>query len=79
MAIVDLQYCQYHITSGRSLGPNFGIVPGMRRFSKAIERGMKLVVVDPRSSYEASKGEWVPIRPGTDLAFLLGDGPRDAP
>ncbi len=32
---------------------------------------MKLVVVDPRSSYEASKGEWMPIRPGTDLAFLL--------
>lgn len=72
VAIVDLEYCQYHITIGRSLGPNFGIVPGMRRFSKAIERGMKLVVVDPRSSYEASKGELVPIRPGTDLAFLLG-------
>jgi len=71
VAIVDLEYCQYHVTLGRSLGPNFGIVPGMRRFSKAIERGMKLVVVDPRSSYEASKGEWVPIRPGTDLAFLL--------
>jgi anaerobic selenocysteine-containing dehydrogenase len=71
VAIVDLEYCQYHVTMGRSLGPNFGIVPGMRRFSKAIERGMKLVVVDPRSSYEASKGEWVPIRPGTDLAFLL--------
>jgi anaerobic selenocysteine-containing dehydrogenase len=43
----------------------------MRRFARAIERGMKLVVVDPRSSYEASKGEWVPIRPGADLAFLL--------
>ena len=71
VAIVDLEHCQYHITMGRSLGPNFGIVPGMRKFSKAIERGMKLVVVDPRSSYEASKGEWVPIRPGTDLAFLL--------
>jgi anaerobic selenocysteine-containing dehydrogenase len=71
VAIVDLQYCQYHITMGRSLGPNFGIVPGMRKFTRAIERGMKLVVVDPRSSYEASKGEWVPIRPGTDLAFLL--------
>jgi len=71
VAIVDLEHCQYHITMGRSLGPNFGVVPGMRRFSRAIARGMKLVVVDPRSSYEASKGEWVPIRPGTDLAFLL--------
>ena len=71
VAIVDLEHCQYHITMGRSLGPNFGVVPGMRRFARAIERGMKLVVVDPRSSYEASKGEWIPIRPGTDLAFLL--------
>ncbi|HVN95396.1 MAG TPA: molybdopterin-dependent oxidoreductase [Syntrophorhabdaceae bacterium] len=72
VAIVDLEHCQYHITIGRSLGPNFGAVPGMRRFAKAIERGMKLVVVDPRSSYEASKGEWVPLRPGTALGFLLG-------
>ena len=71
VAIVDLEYCNYHITLGRSLGPNFGAVPGMRKFAKAIERGMKLVCVDPRSSYEAAKGEWVPIRPGTDLAFLL--------
>jgi len=71
VAIVDLEHCQYHITMGRSLGPNFGAVPGMRRLARAVARGMKLVVVDPRSSYEASKGEWVPIRPGTDLAFLL--------
>jgi len=71
VAIVDLEYCNYHITLGRSIGPNFGIVPGMRKFTKAIERGMKLVCVDPRSSYEAAKGEWVPIQPGTDLAFLL--------
>jgi len=71
VAIVDLEHCQYHITIGRSLGPNFATATGTRKFAKAIERGMKLVVVDPRSSYEASKGEWVPIRPGTDLAFLL--------
>ena len=71
VAIVDLEYCNYHITMGRSLGPNFGAVPGQRKFAKAIARGMKLVCVDPRSSYEAAKGEWVPIRPGTDLAFLL--------
>ncbi|MDD5203797.1 MAG: molybdopterin-dependent oxidoreductase [Desulfobacterales bacterium] len=71
VAIVDLEHCQYHITIGRSLGPNFGSAPGVRKFAKAIERGMKLVVVDPRSSHEASKGEWVPLRPGTALAFLL--------
>jgi anaerobic selenocysteine-containing dehydrogenase len=35
-------------------------------------RRMKLVVLDPRFSEEAAKAdEWIPIRPGTDLAFLL--------
>lgn len=72
ISVVDLEYCDYHITLGRSVGPNIATVPGTRKLTKALERGMKLVVVDPRSSYEAAKGEWVPIRPGTDLAFLLG-------
>ena len=72
VAIVDLEHCKYHITVGRSLGPNFATTSGTRKLAKALDRGMKLVVVDPRCSLEASKGEWVPIRPGTDLAFLLG-------
>ena len=67
-----LEYCNYHITIGRSLGPNFATAHGSKRLAKALARGMKLVVVDPRCSHEASKGEWVPIRPGSDLAFLLG-------
>jgi anaerobic selenocysteine-containing dehydrogenase len=71
VAIVDLEHCDYHITLGRSLGPNFATSSGVRKFSEAIDRGLHLVVIDPRSSHEASKGEWVPIRPGTDLAFLL--------
>ncbi len=70
-SIADMEHCRYLISLGRSLGPNFATTGAMRRFAKAIERGMKLVVVDPRCSMEASKGEWVPIRPGTDLAFLL--------
>ncbi|QOX62126.1 molybdopterin-dependent oxidoreductase [Anoxybacterium hadale] len=72
ISVVDLEHCDYHITLGRSIGPNIATVPGTRKLTKALKRGMKLVVVDPRSSYEAAKGEWVPIRPGTDLAFLLG-------
>lgn len=35
-------------------------------------KDFQLVVVDPRCSPEASKGEWVPIKPGGDLAFLMG-------
>ncbi|NLY70226.1 MAG: molybdopterin-dependent oxidoreductase [Clostridiales bacterium] len=72
VSLPDLEYCNYHITIGRSLGPNFATAHGSKRLAKALARGMKLVVVDPRCSHEASKGEWVPIRPGSDLAFLLG-------
>ncbi len=40
--------------------------------SHAIDRGAKLVYLDPRFTRTASKAtEWFPIRPGTDSAFLL--------
>lgn len=43
-----------------------------RIFTKGVERGARLVVVDPNLSYTASKAhEWVPIRPGTDGALAL--------
>ena len=33
---------------------------------------MKLLVLDPRFSVVASKAdEWLPVKPGTDLAFVL--------
>lgn len=39
----------------------------------AKENGMKLVVVDPRFSNTAAKADqWVPLRPGTDAALMLG-------
>jgi len=38
----------------------------------AIDRGAKLVYLDPRYTKTAAKAtEWIPIRPGTDAAFLL--------
>lgn len=40
--------------------------------SHAIDRGAKLVYLDPRYTKTASKAsEWIPIRPGADAAFLL--------
>jgi thiosulfate reductase/polysulfide reductase chain A len=40
--------------------------------SHAIDRGAKLVYLDPRYTKTAAKAtEWIPIRPGTDAAFLL--------
>ena len=39
----------------------------------AQEAGMTLVVVDPRFSRTAAKADWwIPIRPGTDAALVLG-------
>jgi thiosulfate reductase / polysulfide reductase chain A len=38
----------------------------------AIDRGARLVYLDPRFTKTAAKAtEWIPIRPGTDAAFLL--------
>ncbi|MFZ5821880.1 MAG: molybdopterin-dependent oxidoreductase [Chloroflexota bacterium] len=40
--------------------------------ARAIDRGAKLVYLDPRYTKTASKAtEWIPLRPGTDAAFLL--------
>ena len=68
----DYNYCNYLITMGSSMGANWATAGGpVRGVMGAIERGMKAIVVDPRAGIEASMGEWVPIRPGSELAFEL--------
>lgn len=66
---IDAGRCNYLIAFGRNLGGSamFASGPG-RAMADAVERGMKLVVFDPHATPDASKGEWVPIRPGTDTA-----------
>ena len=40
--------------------------------SRAVDKGVKLVYLDPRFTKTAAKAdEWLPIKPGTDLAFHL--------
>ena len=42
------------------------------RLERLVERGGKLVVVDPRRSRTAEMAtEWVPIRPGADAYLLM--------
>jgi anaerobic selenocysteine-containing dehydrogenase len=44
----------------------------MVRFAQGRKNGAKVVALDPRRSETAAKAdEWIAIRPGTDLAFLL--------
>ncbi|MFC1994137.1 molybdopterin-dependent oxidoreductase [Chloroflexota bacterium] len=43
-----------------------------RSVNTARSNGARLVVLDPRMSITASKAdEWIPVKPGTDLAFAL--------
>jgi len=67
----DHLHAKYIIFEGRNFAG--GIVPnGMNMITKAKERGTKIVVIDPRFSEIAKiADEWIPIRPGTDLAFRL--------
>lgn len=44
----------------------------MVRFAKGRKKGAKVVALDPRRSETAAKAdEWIQVRPGTDLAFML--------
>jgi anaerobic selenocysteine-containing dehydrogenase len=46
---------------------------GFPEIVAAKKRGAKLVVVDPRRTREAELADlWLPIRPGTDVALMLG-------
>jgi thiosulfate reductase/polysulfide reductase chain A len=67
----DLSHAKYIMIVGRN--PAGGIDLGqVKRIVEAKEKGAKLVVIDPRHSETAILAdEWLPIKPGTDLAFLL--------
>ncbi|MBI2539075.1 MAG: molybdopterin-dependent oxidoreductase, partial [Deltaproteobacteria bacterium] len=60
------------------LGNQQGFMAGLnanvtaRKMADARRRGMRVVTVDPVGTNAAAKAdEWVPIRPGTDGAFIL--------
>ena len=47
------------------------------RSTRIRERGGRTIVIDPRRTGTAERAdEWLPIMPGTDAAFLLGDRQR---
>lgn len=71
----DIDYCDYLIVWGTEpltaqKGPTW-LAP---RIGAARERGMKMVVIDPRMSKTGEKADlWVPVKPGHDaeLAFAI--------
>ena len=75
-AVNDYAYCNYwiQIGGGDGFSSHLHVASSIKRMAEArVDRGMKVVVVEPRMSTGAAKAdEWVPILPGTDRAFVLG-------
>jgi phenylacetyl-CoA:acceptor oxidoreductase len=67
----DLDYCNYLIIFGSNPAASGGAAQNPL-YADAKLRGMKIVAVDPVLSPTAAKAdEWLPIKPGTDCAFIL--------
>lgn len=68
----DFNNAKYMIFAGRNYAG--GIIPSaMKLITEAKQKGMKIIVVDPRFCELATiADEWIPIKPGTDLALFLG-------
>lgn len=71
MATADIGKTKYILFLGRSYAD--GISPsGTGNLAATRDKGAKVIIVDPRhNSSCVFADEWVPIRPGTDLALLL--------
>ena len=67
----DYSAAKYIIYAGRNLAEAISNSETQDMMA-AIARGTKVVLLDPRFTKSASKAtEWLPIKPGTDLAFFL--------
>ena len=68
----DLRRSNYMMIIGRNYGEGIRTSQATQ-FADALAReGTKVVCVDPRMSASAALAdEWIPIRPGTDMAFIL--------
>jgi len=72
---VDPEYSKYILLIGSQAGSmiHYDTMNVAQHIAENRPGKIRVVVVDPMAGYAASKAEeWVPIRPGTDAAFLLG-------
>ncbi|HEU4400991.1 MAG TPA: molybdopterin-dependent oxidoreductase [Candidatus Polarisedimenticolia bacterium] len=68
----DIENCRYIIMSGANRLESFITPDSIDLMSVLRTKKARLVYLDPRFTVTASKAdEWLPIRPGTDLAFYL--------
>ncbi len=70
--IMDIADTRLLVLIGSHLGENMHNTQ-VQDFAAGLSRGMRLITVDPRFSVAAGKSDyWLPIKPGTDIALLLG-------
>lgn len=68
----DFANAKYILNFGHNLFEGINISDTKRLAKSAAKADTKLVVLEPRFSVVASKAdEWIPVRPGTDLAFVM--------
>ncbi|CAE09834.1 molybdopterin-dependent oxidoreductase [Wolinella succinogenes] len=68
----DLANAKYVIMAGANRAEAIVTPDTMDLFKRTLGRGCQLVVIDPRYSHTAHKADlWLPIKAGTDLAFVL--------
>lgn len=70
----DAEYSKYILLIGSQAGSiiHYDTMNVARHIAEKRPGGVKVVSVDPVCSFSASKAEeWVPIRPGTDTAFIM--------
>lgn len=68
---IDYQHSDVLMNIGGNTAENHPI--SMKWIQKALDKGAKLIVVDPRFTRTAAVADlYVPIRPGTNTAFLAG-------
>lgn len=70
----DAEYTKYLLLIGAQVGSiiHYDTMSVARQIAEKRPGEIKVVAVDPVCGYAASKAEeWIPIRPGTDGAFIL--------
>ncbi|MEE9429637.1 MAG: molybdopterin-dependent oxidoreductase [Melioribacteraceae bacterium] len=68
---LDFEHTDLMVFIGSHIGENV-FTGQVLQYAEALERGAKLIVVDPRFSDAAAKADyWLPIKPGTDTSLLL--------
>jgi thiosulfate reductase/polysulfide reductase chain A len=68
----DLENAEYIIMAGANRAEAIVTPDTMDLFKRTQKRGAKLICIDPRFTNTAAKADtWLPIKPGTDLAFVL--------